>query len=172
MRVATWMERSELQLRGLTPFAITLLLVLAGAVPWHIPSFAPVTPAFAAMAIYYWSIYRPDKLPYAATFCLGLLHDLLTGTPLGLSALVYLLLQGVLSSQRTFFHGKPFLVVWWGFSLVMPGMALVSWIIASLYFNASLPPMPFVIQAVLTVLLYPLFGLLLSALHRHMIRGS
>ena len=46
------MERSELQLRGLTPFTITLLLVLASAVPWHIPIFAPVTPAFAAMAIY------------------------------------------------------------------------------------------------------------------------
>ena len=172
MRVVTWMERSELQLRSLTHFTITLLLVLASAVPWHIPMFSPVTPAFAAMAIYYWSIYRPDKLPYVATFSLGLLHDLLTGTPLGLSALIYLLGQGVLNSQRTFFHGKPFLVVWWGFSLVMPGMALVSWVIASLYFNTLLPPMPFVVQVVLTVLLYPLFGLLLSALHRHIIRGT
>ena len=172
MRAATWMERTELQLRGLTPVTFTLLMVLASALPWHLPSFAPVTPAFAAMAIYYWSIYRPDKLPYAATFCLGLLHDLLTGTPLGLTALVYLLVQAVLNSQRTFFHGKPFLVVWWGFSLVMPGMALVSWIIASLYFNAWVPPLPFVIQAVLTVLLYPLFSLALGALHRHMIRGN
>ncbi|MBT3171084.1 MAG: rod shape-determining protein MreD, partial [Rhodospirillaceae bacterium] len=97
--------------------------------------------------------------------------DLLTGTPLGLSALVYLLVQVILNSQRTFFHGKPFLVVWWGFSLVMPGIALVSWIIASLYFNTLVPPMPFVIQAVLTILLYPLFAVLLSALHRHMMRG-
>jgi rod shape-determining protein MreD len=166
------MERSELRLRGLTPFAFTLILVLASVVPWHIPHFAPVTPRFAAMGIYYWSIYRPDKLPYAATFSLGLLHDLLTGGPLGLSALVYLLMQSVLSSQRTFFHGKPFLVVWWGFSLVMPVLSLASWVIASLYFNAFLPPLPFVIQAVLTILLYPLFGLALSALHRHMVRGT
>ncbi len=164
------MERTELQLRSLTPFVFTLLMVLASAVPWHIPHFAPVTPTFAVMAIYYWSIYRPEKLPYAATFFLGLLHDLLTGTPLGLSALIYLVLQSILRSQRTFFHGKPFLVVWWGFSLVMPVFALVSWIVASLYFNAPLPPLPFVIQAVLTMLLYPLFGLLFMALHRHMLR--
>ena len=172
MRVATWMERTELQLRSLTPFVFTLLMVLASAIPWHIPHFAPVTPLFAVMAIYYWSIYRPDKLPYAATFALGLLHDLLTDSPLGLSALVYLLLQSIISSQRTFFHGKPFLVVWWGFSLVMPVFALVSWIIASLYFNTLLPPLPFVIQAVLSMLLYPLFALLLIALHRHMVRGT
>ncbi len=172
MRAATWVERTDIQLRGLTPFAFTLLMVLASALPWHLPSFAPVTPAFLAIAIYYWSIYRPDKLPYAATFGLAMLLDLLTGAPLGLSALVYLIVQIILNSQRTFFHGKPFLVVWWGFSLVMPGIALVSWIIASLYFNALVPSMPFVIQAVLTILLYPLFAVLLSALHRHMMRGT
>jgi len=32
--------------------------------------------------------------------------------------------------------------------------------------------MPFVIQAVLTMLLYPLFAVLLSALHRHMMRST
>ncbi|MBI05861.1 MAG: rod shape-determining protein MreD [Rhodospirillaceae bacterium] len=172
MRVATWMERTELQLRSLTPFVFTLLMVLVSAIPWHIPNFVPITPLFSVMAIYYWSIYRPDKLPYVATFALGLLHDLLTGTPLGLSALVYLLLQSILSSQRTFFHGKPFLVVWWGFSLVMPVFVLVSWVIASLYYNTFLPPLPFVIQAVLTMLLYPLFALLLIMMHRHMMRGT
>jgi rod shape-determining protein MreD len=172
VRAVTWFERTDIQLRGLTPFVFTLLMVLASALPWHLPSFAPVTPAFTAMAIYYWSIYRPDKLPYAATFSLAMLLDLLTGTPLGLSALVYLLLQVILNTQRTFFHGKPFLVVWWGFSLVMPGVALVSWIIASLYFNALVPPMPFIIQAVLTILLYPLFAVVLSALHRHMIKDQ
>jgi hypothetical protein len=48
----------------------------------------------------------------------------------------------------------------------------VSWIIASLYFNALVPPMPFIIQAVLTILLYPLFAVVLSALHRHMIKDQ
>lgn len=172
MRAATWLESTDIQLRGLTPFVFTFLMVLASALPWHLPNFAPVTPAFTTIAIYYWSIYRPDKLPYAATFILAMLLDLLTGTPLGLSALVYLLLQVILNTQRTFFHSKPFLVVWWGFSLVMPGVSLVSWIIASLYFNALVPPMPFIIQAGLTISLYPLFAVVLSALHRHMMEGQ
>ena len=158
-------------LRLLLPGLVTFVAVLLTVLPLGIPFAAVVTPFLSLMAVYYWSIYRPDKLPYAATFCLAMLLDLLTGTPLGLSALVYLLVQVILNSQRTFFHGKPFLVVWWGFSLVMPGIALVSWIIASLYFNTLVPPMPFVIQAVLTILLYPLFAVLLSALHRHMMRG-
>ena len=162
MRAATWFERTDIQLRGLTPFVFTLLLVLASALPWHLPSFAPVTPAFTAMAIYYWSIYRPDKLPYAATFCVGLLQDLIVGTPLGMTALVLLLIQGTVASQRRFFHGKPFLVVWWGFSFVMPASALISWIISSIYLGGFVPPLPLLIQTIFTVLLYPVFATLFS----------
>ena len=171
MRGISWIDRIDLQLRNLTPFFFTLIMVIISSIPWQIPSFAQVTPAFTAISLYYWTIYRPDKLPYIATFLLALLLDLLTGNPLGLSALVYLVIQAVLSSQRTFFNGKPFLVVWWGFSLVMISLTLVSWIISSLFFATLLPPMPFIIQSLLTVFLYPLISLILSSLHRLMLKS-
>ena len=92
------------------------MLVFAAALPWRLPAFAEVTPAFAVMAVFYWTIYRPERLPYVATFGIGVLQDLLAGTPLGMTALLLLVVQGVVASQRTFFRGKPFLVIWWGFS--------------------------------------------------------
>ncbi len=162
MKTATWWQRTDRFLRGLTPALISLLLVLASALPWHLPGLTPVTPAFVVMAVFYWTLHRPDRLPYAATFCLGLLQDLITGTPTGMTALILLMVQGAVATQRTFFHNKPFLVVWWGFSLIMPVIGLVSWIAASAMLGAVVPPLPMVIQVALTILLYPLFAALFS----------
>ncbi|MBT6442047.1 MAG: rod shape-determining protein MreD [Alphaproteobacteria bacterium] len=165
MTPAGWVERTDFTARSLLPFATVLLLVVASVVPWHLPGLAPVTPAFSLMAVYYWAIYRPDKLPYAATFAAGLLQDFLSGGPLGMTALVLLCVHGVVGSQRTFFHGKPFRVVWWGFSLVAPGAAAMSWVVASAYYGLLVPPLPLIVYVVLTVLLYPLLGFVFTKLH-------
>lgn len=164
---AAWIQRVDTFLRGLTPATLILLLVFVGAVPWHLPGLAPVTPAFPMIAVYYWSIYRPDKLPFAATFALGLFHDLLTGTPIGLTALVLLLVQGIVNSQRVFFHNKPFLVVWWGFTLLVPVAALTSWVIGSIFLGAMVPPLPIIVQAALTILLYPVLAGVFSQIQFH-----
>ena len=74
-----WIERGGNYLSSLTPYLTILILVLASVLPWHLPGLAPVTPAFSLIAVYYWAIYRPDKLPYAATFSAGLLQDILSG---------------------------------------------------------------------------------------------
>ena len=153
-----WLQQTERWLRGLIPATVTVVLVFAGSLPWRLPAFAEVMPAFAVIAVFYWTIYRPDRLPYAATFAIGLLQDLLAGTPLGMTSLVLLVVQGVVASQRTFFRGKPFLVVWWGFSLVMPSAGLLGWIIGSACFGTMVPLLPIIVQIVLTTLLFPVFA--------------
>ena len=111
-----WLQWADRSVRGAIPVTVTVMLVFAASLPWRLPAFVEVTPAFAVMAVFYWTIYRPERFPYAATFGIGVLQDLLAATPLGMTALVLLIVQGVVASQRTFFRGKPFLVVWWGFS--------------------------------------------------------
>ena len=170
MRTSTWIIQTDHKIRSLTPFMTTLLMVLVSALPWQIASFAPITPAFAAISIYYWSIYQPIKLPYYSVFGLGMLLDLFTGNPLGLSALIYLLVKAILNSQRTFFTDKPFWIVWAGFALVMLGISVFGWIVSSLYFSDFIAPLPFVIQCVLTILLYPAISFLLSILNRNMLK--
>ena len=159
-----WLHWTDRSLRGAIPVTVTVLLVFAASLPWRLPAFVEVTPAFAVMAVFYWTIYRPERFPYAATFGIGVLQDLLAGTPLGMTALVLLVVQGVVASQRTFFRGKPFLVIWWGFSLVMPAVGLLSWIISSAFLGALVPPLPVVVQVFLTLLLFPVFVLLFRPL--------
>ncbi len=155
---------AERVLHGLLPGFVTLLLILASALPWQLPAFAEVTPALAVIAVFYWTIYRPDRLPYAATFFLGLLQDLLTGTPPGMTALLLLAVQGVIAHQRNFFRPRPFFIIWLGFSMVMPVVGFGSWALSSACFGTVVPPLPIVMQCALTILLFPVLAVLFGGL--------
>jgi len=84
----------------LLPFVTTLLFVFFSVLPLHLPGFAEIAPAFALMAVYHWTIYRPDLLPPFAVFVAGVLLDLLSGTlDFGLSPMSLLIARGVLMGQ-------------------------------------------------------------------------
>lgn len=152
------LQRLDLQVRGLLPALTTFFLLIVGLIPWHVPGLAVITPAFPLIAVFFWSIYQPHRLPYWATFLIGVLQDLLLGMPVGQGALGLLLIQGLVVSQRRFFIAKPFLVVWWGFAMVAPLGAAIAWAVASIARDAVIPVLPVVVQTVITVLLYPVFG--------------
>ncbi len=151
MRVGFW-YRFEIAARGLTPLILTLMLALLTVVPLRIPDFAPVTPALTVIAIYYWGIYRPDLTPIVAIFAIGMFQDMVAGTPLGLTSLVLITVHAVAASQRRFFHGKTFLVEWWGFMLVAPR--------------------PLGFQLLLTITLYPALAWLFARVQQHLLRPA
>lgn len=63
--------------RRLLPALLGLFLILFSLVPVGAPNLSGIMPLFSVMAIYYWSIYRPDLMPGWAAFSLGLLQDIL-----------------------------------------------------------------------------------------------
>jgi rod shape-determining protein MreD len=151
----------------LLPFATTLLFVMISVMPWHIPGFAVVTPAFALMAVYHWTIYRSDLLPPIAVFAAGLLLDLLNGTPyIGTSALSLLLARSVLLGQRRFFVNRLFPVLWAGFLATAAAVIGFEWLLICLLHGGLLGPRPFVFEAVLTVASFPFGSYLLARIQR------
>ena len=151
----------------LLPFVSTVLFVIISVVPLHIPGYAIVTPAFALMAVYHWTIYRPDLLPPAAVFGAGLLLDLLNGTPyVGVSALSLLIVRTVLLSQRRFFANRLFPVLWMGFLLAAAGVITFEWALVGLLHGAPLGLRPFIFEAVLTVASFPVGSYLLAQTQR------
>ena len=153
-------------LRATIPGLTLLLCIFIATIPMGLPYLADVTPFLSLMAVYYWSIYRPDLMPSAVVFMGGLLQDVLTGGPVGLLALVLVLVHGVGVSQRRVFLGKSFQVEWWGFSLVTAGAVLFAWAAASIYFTTFIESRAFVVQALLTVAIYPLVTRLFSRASR------
>jgi rod shape-determining protein MreD len=158
--------RVWLMLRGTVPLMLTLCLVLLTVVPFRVPDLAVVMPSLAMMAVFYWSIYRPDLFPAAGAFLVGLTQDALGGGPLGLMALILVLVHGVVISQRRVFVGKSFFVAWWGFAIIASGAFAASWLLASICSGALMPAGPLLSQALLTIILYPCFGRLFGRVHQ------
>ena len=149
------------------PFLMTFLFALMSVVPLNLPGFSVVTPAFALMAVFHWTVYRPDLMPLSAVFAIGLLLDLLDGTPyVGLSALTLLIVRTAVLSQRRFFVNRTFPVLWLGFLAVTAGSFAFLWAAVSLLHGGFLGLRPFVFQAVLTVACYPVGSYVLAWAHR------
>ena len=155
---------------AVVPFALCLILVLFEALPFSIPHFGSVTPLFSLMAVFYWCIYRPSFLPPYAIFLIGVLLDALGGGPFGLTALLFLLVHAFIVHQRRVFHGKSFVIEWFGFSIVAIGFGAIAWLVASIYYVKPMQPAPVVGQVGLSIALYPCIAWTISQVHRHLVR--
>lgn len=155
--------------RAMVPFVLCLLLVLVTALPVTVPYIGSVTPMLALMAVFYWCIYWPDYLPPYAIFLVGVLYDVLGGGPLGLTALLLLLVHAFIVPQRRVFQGKSFVIEWFGFAIVAVGLGVISWLVASIYYLTPMQPLPVLGQAGLTIAIYPCLAWMISQVHRRLV---
>lgn len=150
------------------PGLVSLILVLLGSLPVGVPFLGPMLPAFGLIAVHVFALQRPDLMPHWLAFGLGLLTDLLSGGPLGLTALVFLGVQVLSASQRRVLIGRPFLLGWGVFALIALAAAIVSWIIACAYFLDIVNPAAALLQVAITVTLFPLIAAPLLLLSHRM----
>lgn len=160
-KLTVW-QRLDLAGRALSPFAMTFLLVVVSAAPLRSPDVAPVMPALAVTAVYYWTVFRPDLMPVWAVFLIGLFQDLLLGAPLGVGVLSLLLVHLAIAAMRRFFANASFIMLWLAFAVIAAGLSLLSWLLASLLLGHLLAVGPVVLQYATTIAAYPclawLFG--------------
>lgn len=148
-------QRMDLLARQLTPAMLTLVLVIINVLPMHIPGFSRVAPLLPLMAIYHWAIFRPHLLPAYVVFLIGILQDILTGAPIGVNAFIFLLAYGAVLSQKSFFLGKSFFILWLGFALVAAGTSVMSWIAISILNVTVVEPKTVAFQYLMTLGFFP-----------------
>lgn len=151
-------QRIDSITRSSLPAIFTILLVVANMVPLHIPGIARIMPVLPLIAVYHWSVYRPALLPPAVVFAIGLLHDVLSGTPIGVNALVYLTVYGIVESQQRFLVGKSFAVVWLGFGIVSLIATIEAWFLVSVLSSSIVEPNAAVFQFVLNFGCFPVMA--------------
>jgi rod shape-determining protein MreD len=100
-------------------------------------------------------------MPAWAAFVLGLLQDSLVGLPLGVSACVLIAVHAAASTQRRFFVGKSFGVVWLGFAVVASLALALSWALTCIYYGALLAPDAVLFQTLITIGVFPILSRLL-----------
>ena len=70
------LRQTSRRIQALLPILSSVTLVLIGLAPVGLPHFDNVAPAFALMAVFYWSIFRSDLMTMLGAFMIGLLLDL------------------------------------------------------------------------------------------------
>lgn len=168
MLIAFW-QKLDLGLRWLVPLVTTLLFILGGIITWPLPYLGTIAPALGLVAIYYWSAYRPDLFSPASAFIAGIFHDAVNNLPLGTSALIYVVVHQLTLGQRRFFVGHSFFMFWSGFCLMMLVAFAIEWVVLSIWSGQTVPLVPPLLQAVLTIGFFPLPAGLLIAVQRHLL---
>ena len=148
------------------PIATTMLAAIITILPVRAPGYAALTPAFTLMAVYHWTIYRPDLLPTAGIFAIGLAQDLLTGAPVGVNALLLLLARAVVLRNRHHFINRPFPFVWSGFTLLGIAATAGLWMLHCLLQLNVFGVRTAVFRGVLTVAIFPLASMALGRTQR------
>lgn len=159
-------QRMDGAARNAAPALMTVMLVLIGVTPLYLPAYGAVAPVLPLIAIYYWGVHRPDLLPFSLTFGIGLLQDVVTAAPLGLSALVFLLVRGILIGPRRFLVGRSFPVLWWGFNIVAVIATAIEWVVFAVYATEPVPFRPVAFRALTTMALFPAVAWIAIQVHR------
>ena len=155
--------------RQTVPVVIMLLLALIGSMPLGAFHTFEIFPMLNIIVIFYWTVYRPDLVPPAVLFLIGLIDDVVMGTPLGLMASIFVLLYGVTLTQRQFFIGKSFYITWLGFSIISAVCIGLIWVLVALFAGRlGIVFIPF-IKYTLTLLSFPSAAWLLVRIQRYLV---
>lgn len=169
MKRAFWRRLDTLS-REMAPVALTFALLLLSTLPLRVPAFNVLMPSLSMIAVFYWVLYRPDLMPAVAAFALGLLEDCLSGTPIGVSALVLTCVHAGVTAQRRFFAGKSFAIVWLGFAVVATLAFFLAWLLVCAFYGVRVNGSGVVLQAAVTIGCLPLVWRLMVRCHLAILR--
>ena len=151
-------KRLDAWARPLSPFAICLLFVLISTAPLRVPVLATASPLLPLMAVYHFGLFRPALLPHWLVLLFGLLLDLLSGGPVGVNAVVLLMVRHFVEANQRFLVDKPFAVIWFCFALASAGGVAGIWALTCFLLWAPIDPRPAIFQYVIALAIYPLAG--------------
>jgi rod shape-determining protein MreD len=149
-------QRIDQGARRFLPLLSTMLLMLVSIIAWPLPYVGEIKPSLGLIAVYYWSIHRPDLFRPLGVFALGVLHDAIHFLPLGLTAFIYVAVHQLVLSQRRFFVGHAFFMLWLGFALIMLIVTVGHWLILSALHSQWMTFLPILVQGAITIAVFPL----------------
>jgi rod shape-determining protein MreD len=159
-------RRLDAASRHAWPVAFMLFGLLLIGLPFGIPGQAELRPAYAMACVFFWSLYRPVSLPAPMVAATGILLDLLGMSPLGLWAVLLLILQGSTLAARRRLIPQSFFMTWLVFFGFAASLSACAWLLESLLELRMLPVLPAAAQALAALGLYPALAGLFIRAHR------
>ena len=159
-------QRLDRWLRQAAPLVSVLVIAFLGLIDLPFPNYTTIAPAYTLIAVYCWTVWRPDLVPYLGVFAIGVFEDALRGTPLGATAILLLFTQAFVRSQRRFLFGRTFDAFWFGFAIVCVAAGIVEWIIMSAAHATPIAATAAIFRYLLTIAVFPVLSVVLLRLLR------
>ncbi|HEY1960996.1 MAG TPA: hypothetical protein VGG69_01145 [Rhizomicrobium sp.] len=154
---------------AIIPALCGLLGVALSAMPVSLTGGAVPPPLLGFMPIYFWCLFRPDLMPVAAVFIIGLSQDLLSGAPPGFWTASFIATYAFVDRQRDSLAGLAGVGTILGFALAALICGMTAYVIAWVYYWHLPPLMPLLIQVAVTMVCYVPALPLLNALQRRIV---
>ena len=91
-------------------------------------------------------------------FFIGFLQDVLSGVPIGVYTLIYILAYNLILTQQRFFARKSFYIIWLGFAVVSAGVMFILWGALSILNGVVIDFFPVISQYGIGVGMYPIIS--------------
>ncbi len=118
------------------------------------------------IVIFYWVLKNPDILGYGFIFLAGVVNDVIIGLPIGVSPITYLILAGFAAYVR-YLTVEPSLIYDW--VIFVPSIAVtnsVYFYILRIFFDIDVNYIALAVNTSVTILLYPIIGILFNLLSK------
>jgi rod shape-determining protein MreD len=145
-------------IKSLLPFLMAMLAAVLTTLSYGVSLGADATPSITLIVVFFWISRRPALLPPLVILVIGLWHDALVGAPIGLTPLLLLAVRAAIVEQNIIIFSQSFILGWIGYAALCSLITLVEWIVVSWMHGALLAGSPFVVQAVLGIVVYPLIA--------------
>lgn len=138
-------------------FVFAVGVILFSSIPFHFLPNYPYRFNWVFVPIFYFAIYDPKCLSVWAVFLLGLLMELLTQSPLGVTTFCYILIYFVANFFRKYLLEMTFWPLWSIFSGLLLGVLLLEYSIVFLFAAYPVSFQPVLVEFWMLVLVYPFF---------------
>tara|TARA_B110001452_G_scaffold49657_1_gene37958 strand:- start:3496 stop:4017 length:522 start_codon:yes stop_codon:yes gene_type:complete len=115
---------------------------------------------FSYILIFFYSLKKKKSLGYVLIFIAGLFNDVIAGSPMGLSSLMYLILCVAAAYLRNITLRPNLIKDWIFFLITILILNSLSFIILTLIFGYEINYLDYLINIIFTFLLYPIFSYL------------
>jgi len=127
---------------------------------------------FPFILIYYWSLRKSESLGYGYIFVAGLINDVVTGLPIGISSFNYLLICGFAAYLRTITLRPNLVKDWFFFLFTILVVNSFTYSLLTLFFLFKINYMSLLINLVFTFLLYFVFAHIFQFYQKKVFEGS
>ena len=117
---------------------------------------------FSYILIFYYSVKKSESLGYGLIFIAGLFNDVVVGTPLGVTSLIYLLICGAAAYLRNITLRPSLMKDWIFFLFTILFINSISYLILTYFFNYEINYLNQFINVLFTFLFFVIFAKIFS----------